>query len=335
MPQVAIVKIAIVGTILAIMQIDVLALDGVFDTGLTALLDVFATANELSGGKASLRVRVVGVRRRVRTDLGLVVPVLPADDRQRPDLMVAPALGTKTPHALGAALQRRDVLDAVELLRNRSRQGTRMAAACTGTFVLAASGALDGRRATTTWWLAPFFRQLHPQVQLDESRMLVTAGEVVTAGAALAHLDLALWILRQHSPSMAGLVARYLVVDERRPTQAAYVIPDHLAHTDPLIERFERWARARLAQGFSLTEAARAVNASERTLARHLSRVLGKTPLSYFQDLRIQHAVHRLQTGTASVDAIAAEVGYADGVTLRTLLRRKLGLGVRELRGRT
>lgn len=334
MPPVAIVKSAIVGTILAIMQIDVLALDGVFDTGLTALLDVFATANELSGGKASLRVRVVGVRRRVRTDLGLVVPVLAVGDRQRPDLMVAPALGTKTPQALGAALQRRDVLDAVELLRDRSSHGVRMAAACTGTFVLAASGALDGRRATTTWWLAPFFRQLHPQVQLDESRMLVAAGEVVTAGAALAHLDLALWILRQHSPSMAGLVARYLVVDERRPTQAAYVIPDHLAHTDPLIERFERWARAHLAQGFSLTEAARAVNASERTLARHLSRVLGKTPLSYFQDLRIQHAVHRLQTGTASVEAIAAEVGYANGVTLRTLLRRKLGRGVRELRGR-
>ena len=209
-----------------------------------------------------------------------------------------------------------------------------MAAACTGTFMLAASGALDGRRATTTWGLAPFFRQLHPKVQLDESRMLVPDGGVVTAGAALAHLDLALWMLRQHSPSLAGLVARYLVVDER-PTQAAYIIPDHLAHADPLIERFERWARARLAQGFSLTEAARAVGASERTLARHLSRVLGKTPLSFFQDLRIEHAVHRLQTGTASVETIASEVGYADGVTLRTLLRRKLGRGVRELRGRS
>jgi transcriptional regulator GlxA family with amidase domain len=315
------------------MRIDVLALDGVFDTGLTALLDVFSTANDLSGGKQLLRVRTVGVRRRVHTDLGLLVPVQPVDDRDPPDLMVAPALGTKTPQALAAALRRRDVLAAVGLLRDRSRDGTRMAAACTGTFILAASGALDGRRATTTWWLAPFFRQLYPLVQLDESRMLVSAGEVVTAGAALAHLDLALWILRQHSPSVAGLVARYLVVDER-PSQAAYVISDHLAHADPLIERFEQWGRARLAHGFSLTEAARAIGASERTLARRLNRVLGKTPLSYFQELRIEHAVHRLRTGTASVDAIAAEVGYADGVTLRTLLRRKLGRGVRELRGR-
>ena len=315
------------------MRIDVLALDGVFDTGLTALLDVFGTANELSGGKQPLRVRIVGVRRRVRTDLGLLVPVQPGDDRDPPDLMVAPALGTKMPPALEAALQRRDVRDAVQLLRDRSAQGARMAAACTGTFMLAASGALDGRRATTTWWLAPFFRQLYPQVKLDESRMLVPSGHVVTEGAALAHLDLALWILRQHSPSLASLVARYLMMDER-PSQAAYVISDHLAHTDPLIERFEQWARARLAKGFSLTEAARAVGGSERTLARHLHRVLGKTPLSYFQDLRIEHAVHRLQTGTASVDAIASEVGYADGVTLRTLLRRKLGRGVRELRRR-
>ena len=313
------------------MRIDVLALDGVFDTGLTALLDVFGTANELSGGKQPLRVRTVGVRRRVCTDLGLHVPVQAADDRDAPDVIVAPALGTKMPSALEAALERRDVRDAVQLLRERSTQGTRMAAACTGTFMLAASGALDGRRATTTWWLAPFFRQRYPQVLLDESRMVVPAGRVVTAGAALAHLDLALWILRQHSPSLAGLVARYLVVDERA-SQAAYVISDHLAHADPLIERFEHWARSRLAKGFSLTEAARSVGASERTLARRLQRVLGKTPLSYFQDLRIEHALHRLRTGKASVDAIASEVGYADGVTLRTLLRRKLGRGVRELR---
>jgi transcriptional regulator GlxA family with amidase domain len=314
------------------MRIDILTLDGVFDSGLSALLDVFGTANELAGGSAPLRVRTIGVRRRVRTDRGLLVPVHPAEDR-RADVLVAPALGTKTPESLQAALIRRDVRDAIDLLRERGAGGVRLAAACTGTFMLAASGALDGRKATTTWWLAPLFRQLHPEIELDESRMLVPEGRVVTAGAALAHLDLALWLLRQHSPAMASLVARYLVIDAR-PSQATYVIADHLAHADPLIERFEQWAHARLAKGFSLSEAAREVGASERTLARRLHRVLGKTPLSYFQDLRVQRAVHRLQTSSASVDRIAGEVGYADGVTLRTLLRRKLGLGVRELRRR-
>jgi len=93
-----------------------------------------------------------------------------------------------------------------------------------------------------------------------------------------------------------------------------------------------RWARTRLAQGFSLDEAAKAVAASKRTLARRLHAVLGKSPLSYFQTLRVERAVHLLKTGNESVEEIAARVGYADGVTLRTLLRRHLGYGIREVR---
>jgi transcriptional regulator GlxA family with amidase domain len=315
------------------MKIDVLALDGVFDTGLSGVLDVFRAANELSAADApKLQVRAIGLRRRVRTAGGLLVPVERADAGSAPDVLVAPALGTKTPEALEAALDRRDVREASQLVAERSAGGTRVAGACTGTFILASGGVLKGRQATTTWWLAPMFRRLHPDIDLDESRMVVPSGRVVTAGAALAHLDLALWLLRQHSPAAASIVARYLMIDAR-PSQAAYVIADHLAHADPLIERFEQWSREHMARGFSLTDAARAVGASERTLARRLQRVLGKTPLSYFQDLRVEHAAHRLRTSRASVDTIAAEVGYADGVTLRTLLRRKLGRGVRELRG--
>jgi transcriptional regulator GlxA family with amidase domain len=177
------------------------------------------------------------------------------------------------------------------------------------------------------------FRQRYPQIGLDESRMLVNSAGFTTAGAAMAHLDLALSVVRAASPGLASMAARYLLV-EARGSQAEFVIPDHLAHADPVVERFEGWARQRLSKGFSLADAARAVGASERTLARRLQSVLGKTPLSYFQDLRVERAVHLLRTGTESVDQIAAQIGYADGVTLRTLLRRKLGRGVRELRAR-
>ena len=103
-------------------------------------------------------------------------------------------------------------------------------------------------------------------------------------------------------------------------------------HDDPIVQRFESWARARLTRGFSLEDAAKAVGASKRTLARHMQDVLGKTPLSYFQSLRVERAVHLLKTGDASVDQVAARVGYADGATLRTLLRRRLNVGIKELR---
>ena len=315
------------------MRIQVLVLDGAFDVGLAAILDTLATANDLAaeGGRPPFVVERVGVRRAVRTQQGLSVPLAPAGRGGAPDLVIVPALGCKTPETIAAALGRRDVDDAADWLRRQAAAGARVTAACTATFVLAHSGLLDGRAATTTWWLTPLFRQLFPRVELDDSQMIVESGRFATAGAALAHLDLALWLVRRRSPTLAALTARYLIVDSRS-SQARYAIPDHLAHADPTVERFEKWARRHLADRFSLADAARAAGASERTLARRLKHVLGKTPLSYVQDLRVERAVHLLQTSDGSVDDIAAAVGYADAVTLRTLLRRKTGRGVRELR---
>jgi transcriptional regulator GlxA family with amidase domain len=318
------------------MRIYVLALDGVFDTGLSAILDTLGTADELAAQSSSRpparsSVRLVGVRRHVRTFQGLTVPVTPAARLPRPDVAVVPALGCKTPETVRSALARPDVAELCPLLRRWAGAGALLTAACTGTFVLAESALLDGQSATTTWWLAPLFRERFPRVELDGSRMIVESGRYVTAGAALAHFDLALWLVRQRSPALAALVARYLLVDAR-PSQGVYAIPDHLAHSDPIVERFEHWARGRLAERFSLGAAARAAGVSQRTLARRLERVLGKSPLAYVHDLRVERAIHLLRTSDASVDAIAGEVGYTDGVTLRTLLRRKTGRGVRELR---
>jgi transcriptional regulator GlxA family with amidase domain len=323
--------------IIPAMRLHLLVLDGVFDLGLAALTDTLTTANELAAtladGPPPIELSLVGVRRRVATAQGLRVPVVPAAGARRPDAVLVPALGAKMPDALVARLALPDVADAVALLQRWSRAGATVGAACTGTFMLAESALLDGHTATTSWWLAPLFRRRYPRVALDESRMLVSSAGMTTAGAAMAHLDLALSVVRGRSPALAALAARYLLV-EARGSQAEFVIPDHLAHADPVVERFERWARRRLADGFSLADAARSVGASERTLARRMRTVLGKTPLSYFQDLRVERALHLLRTGTDSVDRIAAQIGYADGVTLRALLRRRLGRGVRELRSR-
>ncbi|MEY8690062.1 MAG: GlxA family transcriptional regulator [Leptothrix sp. (in: b-proteobacteria)] len=318
------------------MRIHLLVLDGVFDLGLAALTDTLSTANQLAGSlgqtPAPIEVTLVGVRRRVHTAQGLTVPVVPVAAVRNPDAVLVPALGANMPDTLAARLARADVADANAALRRWSGAGALVGAACTGTFLLAESALLDGQRATTSWWLAPMFRQRYPRVSLDDSRMLVNSAGFTTAGAALAHLDLALGMVRSCSPTLAALAARYLLV-EARGSQAEFMIPDHLDHADPVVERFEGWARQQLAHGFSLAQAAVAVGASERTLARRLHGVLGKSPLSYFQDLRVERAVHLLRTSTDSVDQIAAQIGYSDGVTLRALLRRKLGRGVRELRG--
>jgi transcriptional regulator GlxA family with amidase domain len=317
------------------MRISVLALDGVFDTGLAAVLDAFTMANELARGQklgsVNFEVSVIGLHGGVRTSQGFTVPVTQAFEHASGDWVVVPAIGERAPEPLAKALGKPEIKAAGQLLRQWSDRGAHIAAACIGTFVAAESGVLDGETVTTTWWLAPFFRQRYPRVRLDQRRMLIRSGRVLTAGAALSHMDMALWLIRQTSPLLAEKTARHLIVD-CRPSQSAYAMTDHLAHTDPLVREFERWARDNLAASFSLDEAARGVKASKRTLTRRVNQVLGKSPLSYVQDLRVERAVHLLKTSSDDVEEIAAAVGYADGVTLRNLLRRKLGRGVRTIR---
>lgn len=312
------------------MRISVVALDNMFDTGLASILDTLAFANVLSGAaNPKFQVRIVGVRSRIKTAQGMRLDV--DADSAWSNLIVVPALFAASPEQLDEILSRKDVVEAADRLRQNSDSRTTLAAACTSTFLLAESGVLDGRRATTTWWLSPFFRTRYPRVELDESRMIIEEKTRITVGAAMAHVDLALCIIRRVSPALANQVARYLVV-EPRPSQAPFIIPDHLAHADDVVERFERWVRAHLDQPFSLESAARAVGASERSLERRVRAVLGKTPVAFVQDVRVEMATHLLRSTGADLDAVAAKVGYRDGTTLRTLLRKKLGRGVRELR---
>jgi transcriptional regulator GlxA family with amidase domain len=321
--------------VICAMRIVVLALDGLWDTGLSVTLDAFTTANALAakllGGTPYFDLTIVGIRRKVRSGQGLTVPVEAVTPALKPDWVIVPALKTATPETLVPALERSDVRQAKAQVLKWNDEGAQIAASCIGTFLLADAGLLDRREATTTWSLAPLFRQRYPKVALDESRMLVPTDVGVTAGSAMGHLDLALWLIRTASPELAGLVSRYLLADIRS-SQALYIIPNHLAQADPLILRFERWARDHLKTGFSLQDAAGALATSARSLQRRCEAVLGKSPLSYFQDLRVERAQSLLHGSGLDVEAIAAEVGYEDGATLRTLLRERLGRGVRELR---
>ncbi|WP_328404476.1 helix-turn-helix domain-containing protein [Streptomyces sp. NBC_00390] len=319
------------------MDVALVVYDGVFDSGLSALLDVLDAANgmrgELPHPPPAWQVTTVGARRRVRTGAGHLVTAEPVSAAAHADLLLVPALAERRPDTLleqiaGPALA--PVRDLVAATRER---GAPVASACTGTFVLAESGILDGREATTTWWLAPLFRKRFPSVTLDETRMVTTSDGVTTAGAAFGHVDLALAVVRMTSPALADLIARYLVVDER-PSQSAYTIPSALAQNDPLVAAFERWVRLHLDGPIGMAEAARSLGVSERTLQRTVRRVLGTSPVRFVQDLRVEQASHLLRTTDLSLESIARKVGYEHANTLRILLRERTGNTAGSLRGR-
>lgn len=319
------------------MDVAVLVYDGVFDSGLSAILDVLDAANAMRGEfpqpPPAWQVTTVGFRRRVHTGAGHVVTTEPAAEARKADLLLVPALAERRPDALLDHVSGSASAAVRTLVADTREQGTLVASACTGTFLLAESGVLDGRKATTSWWLAPVFRQRYPAVTIDDTRMVTTSDGVMTAGAAFGHVDLALAIVRMSSPAVADLVARYLVVDER-PSQSAYTIPSALAQSDPLVAAFERWARLHLEEPISVVDAARSLGVSERTLQRTVRRVLGTSPVRFVQALRVEQASHLLRTTGLSLDSIARKVGYEHANTLRVLLRERTGSTTAALRGR-
>jgi transcriptional regulator GlxA family with amidase domain len=316
------------------MRVAVFAVDGMFDSGLTVILDILSTANVLSAqaGLATppFQVRAAGLGTSMRTAHGLQLATTPwqeiADDP--PEVAVMPALGLRPPAEIVGTVSGHGLLPAVTAL---CEGGTGMAAACSGTFFLAEAGILDALTATTSWWLGATFRSRYPRVDLDESRTLAVAGNITTAGAAFAHIDLALSLTHRISPVLADLAARYLVLGDR-PSQAVAAVPALLASGDPTVAAFERHIREHLSEPARIEVAARAIGVSERTLQRATAGTLGMSPVRFVQEVRLEQATYLLRTTSQTPEAIAAAVGYADAGTLRSLMRRRRNTTLAALR---
>jgi transcriptional regulator GlxA family with amidase domain len=319
------------------MRVALLLTESVFDSGLSIVCDVLDTANKLRGElqrpPPPWEITLIGYRRNHRTAHGHQVRTEPPAS-VAPDVLVVPAVGVKDPAQLVELVEARAQRRAIELIAAVAADGVTVAGACTGTFFLAEARVLNGRQATTSWWLGPAFRARYPLVDLDTRATLVHDAEVATAGAAFAHIDLGLWLVRRRSPALAELVARYLLIGERA-SQAAFAMPSVLAVESPEVGTFERWVRAHLGEPLSVRDAAAAIGLSERTLQRRTMATLGLSPLAFANEIRLDEAAHLLRSTTLTSDAVAAAVGFRNASSLGQLVRRRRGCTVRALRGST
>lgn len=319
------------------MKTAILVLDGVLDSSLALTQDVLLGANRLltlSGKRPRFEVELVSTKSPATSGCGMSLEVARRLDGRAYELVFVPGLNLPLPGELAPRLAQPDIPLATRWLARQHAGGARIAGTCVGTFLLAEAGLLDGKRATTSWWLVGEFARRYPTVHLEADQMVTRSGRVWCGGAALAQMDVVLAVVAELAgPSVAHLVARYLLI-ERRPTQARYALASHLAVRHEDVEAAEVWIRRHLAVPFGIDALAKGVGVSPRTLARRIHLAVGVSPLRFVQRVRVEQAMHLLETTRLSVEEIAERIGYQNVSTLRRLMRRETGTSPRELRRR-
>ena len=204
----------------------------------------------------------------------------------------------------------------------------RIVSICTGAFVLAAAGILDGRPATTHWQHADTFRSLYPRVLLDENVLFVDDGDVLTSAGLAAGIDLCLHLIRRdHGSQTANAVARYCVVPPWREGGQAQFIESHLPAEDFASTAGTRsWACANLAEPLTIRRLAQHAGMSPRTFIRRFREETGQPPGEWVRQRRIDRARELLEGHDLSVDEVARLSGLGSGGNLRHHLRRGLGM---------
>jgi transcriptional regulator GlxA family with amidase domain len=218
--------------------------------------------------------------------------------------------------------------ELVDAVRAAHDAGARVVSLCTGAFVLAAAGLLDGRSATTHWAHTSLLATRYPRVRVDPDVLYIDDGTVLTSAGKAAGMDLCLHVVRtDHGAAVANALARSLVVPPHRQGGQAQFIPAPLAPgRDHVLAGLLDWAGARLDQPLTVQDLARQASMSSRNLARHFNAVTGTSPLRWLLIQRVHRAQELLETTDAGIELIAARTGMGTAATLRRHFNRLLGV---------
>ncbi|MEI5007401.1 helix-turn-helix domain-containing protein [Streptomyces sp. PmtA] len=296
----------------------VLALDQVIPFDLSSPIEVF-TRTRLPDGRAGYQIRVCAERPEI--DAGSFTLRAPwgLDGLRGADTIIVPGTATTAPPSP-------EVLAA---LRAAAGDGTRIASICSGTFPLAATGLLDGLRATTHWAAAAALAAAYPDVTVDPGVLYVDNGQILTSAGAAAGLDLCLHMIRRdYGSAVAADAARLSVMPlEREGGQAQFIVHEHPpTPKGSTLEPLLTWLRDNLGRDLILADIATRAGTSTRSLIRHFRAQTGTTPLQWLHSARIRQAQHLLETTDHSVERIAAQVGFGSTTAFRDRFKRTTGV---------
>jgi transcriptional regulator GlxA family with amidase domain len=316
------------------------ALSGTASIGTAGLMDALNKADLSQGlhtGQPASRVFDVRLAGLDGSTVGCrdgvsLQPSLSADDVAAPDLVVVPGLDDE----LAASFD--ENRPWVPWLAKWHAAGARVAGSCTGAFLVADAGLLDGRAATTHWMFAGELARRYPAVTVRADQMIVDNGDVITSGGATAFLNLVLYLVERFAGhDRANLAAKVLLVDGHRPSQLPYIaFGRRRSHDDPIVHQIQQHIDLHLGAPLRISDLASTFGLSERTLSRRFTSATGGGPRAYLQHARVQEAMRQLETTSDSVEQIRGRIGYTDPAAFRRVFKESTGLspgGYREAYG--
>ncbi|MCP4748979.1 MAG: helix-turn-helix domain-containing protein [Desulfobacteraceae bacterium] len=214
--------------------------------------------------------------------------------------------------------------------------GVPIGAMCTGTFILAETGLLDGRIATTNWQFVRMFQRKYPKVNLMPERVVTHDNGLICSGAAMAVLNLALYVIKMFgSQELASACSKALLVDPSRNTQTPYILSEiQKSHGDLQILQAQLWMEKNYTEKIFIDDIARAVGISQRHFKRRFKKATGMSPLGCLQHIRIEAAKKKLETTQCTIDEITWQIGYQDSSFFRKLFKKFTTLSPKEYRSR-
>jgi transcriptional regulator GlxA family with amidase domain len=309
------------------LRVSLLAVPDTYMSCLSGLLDTLTLAREVASGPIPFALEIVAARQRV--EIGRSRMPLDAhrtlQDVERTDIVIIPASVMD-----GDTWVRGRYPEEVRWLAAQHAAGAVICSACSGALLLAETGLLDGREATSHWTLERTFRENFPEVRLRLERALLIEddGRLVMSGAATAWHDLALYLVARFAgPATARSVAKFFMLQWHAEGQTPYIpFEEPTGHGDRAITAAQTWLQAHWAEPNPVEVMVARSGLSHRTFARRFQKATGLAPLAYVQSLRIERAKQLLEGSDASVDEISAEVGYEDASFFRRVFKRTVGL---------
>ena len=321
----------------------VLGFDQALASAITGVVDLFAmtgvTWNRIQGERtepvfktliASKNQQDIQCSNGLKIAAHLSFDAININDVEQAQIIIVPTIGGPINQVLALNPE------LISLLQKANKAGWTIAGNCTGNFLLAQAGILDGKSATTHWGYKNEFEQRFPNVVLKTDQMITRDENIYCAGGGLAWFDLGLHIIERSVGFETAIhTAKAFVLDYRRDSQLSYSIM-RLAkpHKDDMVSQAQAYLEKNYAQPFNVESFAESFCISKRTLIRRFNNALAMPPNTYLQSIRIERAQKMLEESRHNVEQVMTLVGYEDASSFRRLFRKKTGLSPTEYRSR-